>query len=69
MYGQQSLMPPISAVTSGFGGGQLIGPTLTVLVGAAARAWLLPALRPGPLPRPPARPCPRGRSAAAFAGV
>jgi hypothetical protein len=37
MCGQQSLMPRVSAVTSGWGGGQLIGPTLTVLVRAAAR--------------------------------
>ena len=37
MYGQQSLMPRISTVTWGFGGGQLIEPALTVLVRAAAR--------------------------------
>jgi hypothetical protein len=32
MYGQQSLMPRVSAVTSGFGGGQLIEAALIVLV-------------------------------------
>jgi len=36
MYGQQSLTPPAGAVTSGFGGGQLIEAALTVLVRAAA---------------------------------
>jgi len=36
MYGQQSLTPPVGAVTSGFGGGQLIEAALTVLVRAAA---------------------------------
>jgi hypothetical protein len=37
MYGQQSLMLLISAVTLGIGGGQLIEPALTVLVRATAR--------------------------------
>ena len=36
MYGQQSLTPPVGAVTAGFGGGQLIEAALTVLVRAAA---------------------------------
>jgi len=31
MYGQQSLMPRISTVTWGFGGGQLIEPQLRAL--------------------------------------
>ena len=38
MYGQQSLMPRVSAVTSGFGGGQLIDAALIVLIWAVARA-------------------------------
>ena len=37
MYGQQSLMPLIKAVTWGFGGGQSIEAALAVLVRAAAR--------------------------------
>ena len=37
MYGQQSLMPLIKAVTRGFGGGQLSEAVLAVLVRAAAR--------------------------------
>src|SRR5215475_15988765 len=37
MYGQQSLVSLISAVTRGFGGGQLIEAALGVLVRAAAR--------------------------------
>jgi hypothetical protein len=37
MYGQQSLMSLISAVTRGFGGGQLIEAALAVLVRAAAQ--------------------------------
>ncbi len=36
MYGQQSLTLPVGAVTSVFGGGQLIEAALTVLVRAAA---------------------------------
>ena len=37
MYGQQSLMSLIKAVTLGFGGGQLIETALAMLVRAAAR--------------------------------
>jgi len=37
MYGQQSLMPLIKAVTWGFGGGQLIETALAALVRLAAR--------------------------------
>ena len=65
MYGQQSLMPLIKAVTWGFGGGQLIEAALAVLVRRLRGARPLPALRPAALPRPPARPCPPGRRAVA----